>query len=774
MPTAGQLQALDELGKIADSQPGAITIGAINDGGADVAVRVGIDCRGTPHADRGVALRDREWFKVAIPCDFPFLSPSAEVLHDRWAKEPHVQFRRHLCTYVAPGVEWDPSDGMFGYLDRLLDWLRHAALGELDPAGAPLHPPVAYAAADTPTIVARADTPGFTGPWWAGFATLSPVSPERLDLVAWRDLQAEEPEDVRISACALLLQEPLPFEFPLTLSGLIRALEQAGAPRQAVYALLRLAAHDDMADEVYFVLGTAMRGIRQGRLTQHLTVWRMERKRATFFWTSLPKESDSPELSELRSSLADALGDWATHARVEWCSVREIRPEVTRDRAEGSPMQWFKDKSVAIWGCGALGSHIAECVVRSGAARLVLRDRAQVGPGVLARQCFDDLDIGLFKADALAARLKRIRPDLDVQARRGNLVSDATLTTDWTDGADLVIDASANLAVGKRLESFRRLDPRPATAVLSTVIGHDAHHGLLTFSPGANVGGPVDVSRKAKLAACEQPGLPEFADEFWPVPPRTLTFQPEPGCSEPTFTGSDADVGALARQMLLAAAYELSTDTTSPVAVFIGASNPVDGAQPIELRLEFDDDTIVADQIDGLDVRIAPPVLAEMRSWTRKAERAGKGAETGGVLFGEIDRAIGVVWVSDAIGPPRDSNASREGFVCGVKGVDNKASSLDRLRRGSSRPVGMWHTHPGMSAMPSPTDVAGMAQVVTDDARPLPQQLLLILGGTTEALTIGAFVFRRDRPVVVMRNPPTPATPSTQPRRHRRPRRQRR
>ena len=61
------------------------------------------------------------------------------------------------ASNAAPSIEWDPADGMFGLIQRLGEWLRQAALGELDPDDQPLHPPVAYTSATHGVIVIRAD-----------------------------------------------------------------------------------------------------------------------------------------------------------------------------------------------------------------------------------------------------------------------------------------------------------------------------------------------------------------------------------------------------------------------------------------------------------------------------------------------------------------------------------------------------------------------------------------------------------------------------------------
>ena len=72
--------------------------------------------------------------------------PDLHFTHKRYADFPHVQWGDSICLYQAPEVEWVPGQGMFGFMDRVNEWLRAAAANELDPAGMPLHPPVVYTA----------------------------------------------------------------------------------------------------------------------------------------------------------------------------------------------------------------------------------------------------------------------------------------------------------------------------------------------------------------------------------------------------------------------------------------------------------------------------------------------------------------------------------------------------------------------------------------------------------------------------------------------------
>ncbi len=764
MPTPGQSRAVAELQRMAAAVPGAIVLDGVDERDGQVWVRLGIDCRGFPHADGGIRLRQREWFDIRVPPGFPFVAPSVWSRHRRWAGTPHVQWGRYLCLYVAPGVEWDPSDGMFGLVDRLIYWLKRASLNQLDPVGAPLHPPVAYAVRGTPLFVVRADTPPFTGTWWLGFAEITQPTAHRHDIVGWHPI-TENPQAGRHYGTAILLGQPLPFEYPRKLGALIDELADAGLSREAFYLVLGLAAlvHPD-GESLYVIVGTPMRGIRSGPAKQHLAVWRLGPDHVSTFAAMLPSSSDSDELRAMRGQLADLVKDWARLAPVEWCTVREDRPEVTRDRAEGSPARSLAGKAVAVWGCGALGTHVAVQLARIGVRRLVLRDRGTVAPGVMLRQCFDDADIGRNKAEALKDRVLRIRPGLEVESRTANLLTDPALDADWTDGVDMVLDTTANTSVAKRLELLRHRRPSGATIVARMIVGHTAEHGLVTYSPASATAGPADLARKAKIVASRDPGLTIFAEEFWPDPPRTDHFQPEPGCSEPTFTGSDAEISALTGSIVLCIGADLARSTSHATATFVTLPHAVlsrpGGPAPIAIH----DDVVLEDQFYGYQVRLSGTALAEIRAWAERAHRIASGHETGGVLFGERDEALGVLWVTDVLGPPPDSVASPEGFLCGISGVDQAAAEIARRSRGASKPLGMWDTHPGADPTPSPTDNGGMRQLISDHDRPLPKQLLLILGGTPDEPTLGAYVYDQDRPrpplrQLVVTRPPAPPTP---------------
>ena len=104
-----------------------------------------------------------------------------------------------------------------------------------------------------------------------------------------------------------------------------------------------------------------------------------------------------------------------------------------------------------------------------------------------------------------------------------------------------------------------------------------------------------------------------------------------------------------------------------------------------------------------------------MRGWARRSARTvGARIETGGLVFGELNEAAGVLWVTEVEGPPPDSDASEEHFTCGVEGMMEAAKNKRCRFRGSVDCVGSWHTHPSSPPHPSDVDIGAVGQLLAD------------------------------------------------------------
>ena len=74
----------------------------------------------------------------------------------------------------------------------------------------------------------------------------------------------------------------------------------------------------------------------------------------------------------------------------------------------------LKNKTVAVAGCGGLGSNIAISLVRSGIGNLIIADFDKVELSNLNRQQYVRDDIGKSKAEVLSKHLKNINPEVNI------------------------------------------------------------------------------------------------------------------------------------------------------------------------------------------------------------------------------------------------------------------------------------------------------------------------------------------------------------------------
>jgi integrative and conjugative element protein (TIGR02256 family) len=300
---------------------------------------------------------------------------------------------------------------------------------------------------------------------------------------------------------------------------------------------------------------------------------------------------------------------------------------------------------------------------------------------------------------------------------------------------DLVIDATADGSVRAGIELHRKgATFRPP--LVTMVIGHQADLGLVATALPSATGAAADAFRKVSLLASSgAEDWVEVGEDLFPSETRTELFFPEPGCSSPTFVGSSAQSAALAGLMLheaFTALREATNSTppgTEPQVTFTSAVRLGRASTRGTSRASWPADTDMVDQSGAYEVRVTAGALAVARDEVRHgAELREPAVETGGMLLGAFDDAIGVVYVDTVAGPPPDSYLAEKYFQHGLEGVQERVD-LGSERTGRTLGfVGFWHSHPYGPAYPSDTDEQGMATIVAPDDT-TRQALMMILGG---------------------------------------------
>ncbi|HET9898948.1 MAG TPA: ThiF family adenylyltransferase [Streptosporangiaceae bacterium] len=542
-----QREAIADLRAIADEHPGAVKVitatPTVSDTHAFVTIR--LPTSDVPPGPGGLRLRDEEDFIVGIR-QSRLVPPQVDVDHQRFAGHPHVLQGHRLCIYLDPAREWDPLRGMTGFLERLWGWLGDAAAGRFDAATAMYHAVggVLHLTPGTPTIVIREQIPA--KPFQR--ARLLSRSTHRLDMTF------AAASSSALMMPVLTLSSGLPFGAGLTLTQLLRLIDRAGGggpvghtglgptPARAVLTSLAASAtrNPDSTCQ-YFALAVPHPA---GGAT-HLLVGRLPA--AASDQMRQLAQARSPTLSLDPTQLSEDIP-------IEWCRVSDERPSVTTRRDAQRPVSAFQGKTVLIWGCGGIGSWVAEFITRAGAAKIILCDDAIVTGGLLVRQDYVEADIGDHKAHALAARIRAISDHVDVSTVTGSL-SDLE---DVINCADVIIDATVSIAVGQALAAVAAArHPHAVLAQLATDTSTGTV-GILTVSAPSDPNGPAVIDTRMGRTVLADPAL-ELYHALWQEPLDGHELTPTRGCSVPTFHGSAAELAAVAASLVNLLALHLTT-----------------------------------------------------------------------------------------------------------------------------------------------------------------------------------------------------------------------
>lgn len=581
----------------------------------------------------GLPIEDLEDFDVSISPWFPFLPPTVTVRHTRFAGHPHVLVGTVLCVYRDPSREWNPNLGVVGFLNRLWDWLGDAAAGRFDASTALFHPVggVLHRTPGAPTIVVRHALPSGLVNRGLLVAGLRRRTEHRLDLTGWHSGWRSVDG---VPASVILIPGPLVFGAGATFRDLLGRIARVGFPavEHVVSHLHQAARRTESNAELFLIVGARNPA---GPLPQdhHLLVGRIE-------------DSTAAKMRTLANSLLERDGIMArfdpanlpADDQIEWCGVSDDRPSVATRRDVARPSSWYEGKHVELWGCGGIGSWVAELLVRAGVQRITLRDHGMVTSGLLVRQDFGEEDVGFGKAEALARRLRAISDRVTVDGRQENVI--AILAKGELPSCDLIIDATVNTTVALLLERCAsRSNSRPASAAISLDMA-SATLGLLAVAMPGWQGGPYGVERQSSPNLLRSGALEHFYPFWRDVAPGEQVV-PERGCSVPTFHGSAGDVMSIAATAIDILARRLAAGASGLELFASGHAVLRPGAEG-HVRVEAV--LSASDEVSG-------PLALHLALGTRQRLLAlTESKEVGRVLLvGENNETAGSIWVDDVL-----------------------------------------------------------------------------------------------------------------------------
>jgi molybdopterin/thiamine biosynthesis adenylyltransferase len=223
--------------------------------------------------------------------------------------------------------------------------------------------------------------------------------------------------------------------------------------------------------------------------------------------------------------------------------TRSTNLDDARQYARGSLPLAVRDMTVALVGCGALGSMVAEAVTRSGLRRLSLFDGDVLEYGNLGRHSLDGRHVGLNKAVALARRLSSANPLTEITGYEANIPLSLG-RRDEADRAiheaDVLIDCSTDHGAFLWMSRCARSSGKRLASLFI-----NAHATLLTLIlSGRNTSGRKVFDRLNETIAAQRSPVP--ADEYFGGPIDHDVIIPGPGCWHPTFPAHNRHIWLLA------------------------------------------------------------------------------------------------------------------------------------------------------------------------------------------------------------------------------------
>ena len=338
-------------------------------------------------------------------------------------------------------------------------------------------------------------------------------------------------------------------------------------------------------------------------------------------------------------------------------------------------------------GAGSLGSQLAINLAREGRFQWTIIDNDHLMPHNLARHALHPTDVGRPKVVGLAHRIHALlddpvtfleadflHPTIELAARLDEVIANA----------DVIIDASASVAVSRRLADL----PCPGARRLSVFFNPAGTAVILLAEGRASALTLIDLEAQYHRLIQTNPALAQHLHAESGV-------RYSGSCRAATNripASRAAQMSAIASQAIVDA---LSVDDASVRVWTLADDHSVSLTEAPALpaqRIALGSWTVTYDE--GLAGQVA----------ALRAERLPH--ETGGVLLGITDTSRRSVHIVTALPAPRDSSGSVTAFERGVSGLAAAVKEVAERSLHQVRYVGEWHSHPrGSSTRPSTTDI---------------------------------------------------------------------
>jgi|CXWL01.1.fsa_nt_gi hypothetical protein len=445
-------------------------------------------------------------------------------------------------------------------------------------------------------------------------------------------------------------------------------------------------------------------------------VWRPQPMRANIFGLS---DDPAARKLEIRAYRIDGTGSEAPlqdgHRATAIVGHCFASPELNRF-ASGIDVP----QSVTLVGAGALGSAIAEELLRAGTSAIQVIDPDMLSPHNLARHIGRDDDLFGPKGDSIQSIAEHLahpqyRPQITAHHRDVTAFPTGDLLSLF--GSTPIIDATASEKVRRYLCALQQFN---SLTILRAEIFHRGRLGVL-FQSYKSEADLLDLYCCMLLAAQDVPAICQWLTDEHVDPTPLDQLQFGFGCASQTVRLPNFVV----RQHAAAFMPTIARDTTASSV----------GINP--LSADFEPLGWQRIEVPAFHIWIPQPTVTwrvhvhpQVKEALERLRTAALPNETGGYLYGGWDAAVQTLSIVFASEPPPSTRATPSSLELGPAGETPEERRLLRATRSRLSLCGTWHSHPNDSAALSAKDRQTLrAHSIEDRKQYVPTLAIVVADG---------------------------------------------
>ena len=340
------------------------------------------------------------------------------------------------------------------------------------------------------------------------------------------------------------------------------------------------------------------------------------------------------------------------------------------------------EKHFSLVGVGAIGSHILNNCLRSGYGKWTIIDHDYFWPHNIARHVLTSNDIGYSKVTSLEKVASHIQYDSDLVAIASDVFGKDNSVIVAFGQSDIILDASASIAVERHLALDVQSDARRISCFLNP-------QGTATIMLLES------VDRSARLDLLEMQYYREllknekYSDHM--SLPETMVYS---GTCRSISSRISQDNISLSAALCCKAIKLHTSNTNGEIIIWTHATDSVE-------KESFMADKWITHEQGGWKIELSLSLLGEMRTDREKALPN----ETGGVLIGAYDIARKRIYVVYQVRAPEDSISSPTSFIRGCANLPERLKYIHETTLDNLTYIGEWHSHPSVNTQRSADDV---------------------------------------------------------------------